>query len=125
VGGAPSRHTGDFVGEEIRSGEACAGPLRGRHVSCLEGFLSKPAVRTVVRSIIFAWLDLLQMESSGSKARRGAAWMWPKEGWPAQHAARSKREAGSQFGGNYHGGAPGAGGAWGAKTNPSKLAIWM
>jgi hypothetical protein len=33
----------------------------------------------------------LRMESSGSKARRGAAWMWPKEGWPAQHGARERR----------------------------------
>jgi hypothetical protein len=48
--------------------------------------------RTGVRSVIFAWLDLLRMESSGSKARRGAAWVWPKEGWPAQHGARERRE---------------------------------
>jgi hypothetical protein len=58
--------------------------------------MSKPADRTVVRSVIFAWLDLLRMESSGSKAiskaRRGAAWMWPKGGWPAQHGARERRE---------------------------------
>jgi hypothetical protein len=65
------------------------------------------------RSAIFAWLDLLRMESSESKVRRGAAWMWPKEGWPAQHGAREKREARSgksvcQFGRNCHGGAPGA-----------------
>jgi hypothetical protein len=54
--------------------------------------MSKPADQTVVRSVIFAWLDLLRMESSGSKARRGAAWMWPKGGWPAQHGARERRE---------------------------------
>jgi hypothetical protein len=64
------------------------------------------------------------MESSGSKARRGAAWMWPKEGWPAQHGAGvSKREAGSQFGRNYHVGAPGGRGYLGGKKNTSKLAM--
>jgi hypothetical protein len=40
-------------------------------------------------------------------------------------AARSKREAGSQFGGNYHGGAPGGRGYLGDKKNPSKLAMAM
>jgi hypothetical protein len=39
-------------------------------------------------------------------------------------AARSKREAGSQFGRNYHGGAPGGRrGYLGGKTNTSKLAM--
>jgi hypothetical protein len=37
-------------------------------------------------------------------------------------AARSKREAGSQFGGNYHGGAPGGRGYLGDKKKTSKLA---
>jgi hypothetical protein len=48
--------------------------------------------RTGIRSVIFAWLDLLRMESSGSKARRGAAWVWPKEGWPAQLVPRSTEQ---------------------------------
>jgi hypothetical protein len=38
-------------------------------------------------------------------------------------AARSKREAGSQFGRNYHGGAPGGRGYLGGKKNTSKLAM--
>jgi hypothetical protein len=88
--------------------------------------MSKPADRTVVRSVIFAWLDLLRMESSGSKARRGATWMWPKEGWPAQHGARERREVSlvEITTGVHH---RGAGGTWGAKKN-SKLAMhgaWM
>jgi hypothetical protein len=66
-----------------------------------KGFISKPAklaVRTAVRSVIFAWLDLLrmEMESSESKARRGAAWMWPKEGWPAQAARSTEQERGGK-----------------------------
>ncbi len=44
------------------------------------------------QSVILAWLDLLRMESSRSKARRGAAWMWLKVGWPAQHVERVRRE---------------------------------
>jgi hypothetical protein len=40
----------------------------------------------------FCLADLLRRESSRSKARRGAAWLCPKEGWPAQHGARARWE---------------------------------
>jgi hypothetical protein len=56
---------------------------------------------------------LLQMESGGSKARRGAAWMWPKEGWAVQHGARERREV--SLVGITTGVHRGAGGTWGAK----------
>jgi hypothetical protein len=52
--------------------------------------------RTGVRSVVFAWLDLLRMESSGSKARRAGRFLGVAEGGLAR-AARSKRAAGSQF----------------------------
>jgi hypothetical protein len=65
------------------------GPLRGSECIVPRALLG---FRTGVRSVIFALLDLLRMESSGSKARRGAAWVWPKGGWPAQHGARERRE---------------------------------
>jgi hypothetical protein len=88
--------------------------------------MSKPAVRTVVRSVIFAWLDLLRMESSESKARRGAAWMWPKEGGlaPAQHGARERREVSLVEITTYHGGAPGGRGYLGGKKIPPNWP-WM
>jgi hypothetical protein len=64
------------------------------HASSPEGFLSALGFRTAARSVIFARPDLLRMEPSGSKARRAGApaWMWPKEGFPAQHGARETRE---------------------------------
>jgi hypothetical protein len=80
-----------------------------------EGFLSALGFRTAARSAIFARPDLLRMESSRSKARRGAAWMWPKGGWPAQHGARGRREVSLvEIATGVHWG---AGGTWGAKTN--------
>jgi hypothetical protein len=68
------------------------------------------------RSVVFAWLDLLRMGSSESKARRGAAWMWPKGGWPAQHGARERREV-SLVEITTGGGAPGGRGYLGGKKN--------
>jgi hypothetical protein len=72
------------------------------------------------RSVSFAWLDLLCMESSGSEARRGAgAWMWPKEGWPAQHGARERWEVSLvEITTGVH---RGAGGTWGAKKHTPNL----
>jgi hypothetical protein len=71
-------------------------------------------------------LASLRMESSGSKARRGAAWMWPKEGWSAQHGARERREVSLvEITTGVH---RGAGGTWGGKhvsghpVRPSKVA---
>jgi hypothetical protein len=49
--------------------------------------------------------------------------MWPKEGWPAQHGARERREVSLEVGGNYHGGAPGGRGYLGDKKRPSTLAM--
>jgi hypothetical protein len=63
-------------------------------------------------------------DSTGASARRGAAWsMWPKEGWPAQHGARERREVSLvEITTGVH---RWAGGTWGLedKTNPSKLAM--
>jgi hypothetical protein len=57
----------------------------------------------------------------GASARRGAAWMWPKEGWPAQHGAIERREVSLvEITTGVH---RGAGGTWGTKKNPSKLAM--
>jgi hypothetical protein len=74
------------------------------------------------RSAICAWLDLLRMESSGSKARRGAAWMWPKEGWPAQHGARARERREVSLVEITTGVHRGAGGAWGAHKKPPGFA---
>ena len=107
----------DFVGEEIRFGEARAALFVGVHAPGLERFLCQFECARPDRSVIFAWLDLLRMESSGSKARRGAAWMWPKEGWPAQHGARERREVSSvEITTGVH---RGAGGTWGTKKIPA------
>jgi hypothetical protein len=85
--------------------------------------------RTAARSVIFAWPDdLLHRESSGSKAHRGVRRLDVAKGELAR-AARSKRDAGSQFGRNHHGprgctgGSVASGRAWVAKKNPTKLAM--
>ena len=113
----------DFVGEEIRFGEVCAALFVGVHASSLERFLCQFECARPERSVVFAWLDLLRMEStSRSKARRGAAWMWPKEGWPAQHGARERREVSLvEITTGVH---RGAGGTWGTKKIP-KYWPWM
>jgi hypothetical protein len=49
--------------------------------------------------------------------RRGAAWMWPKEGWPAQHGARERRGV-SLLVETTTGVHRGGGGTWGAKIIP-------
>jgi hypothetical protein len=69
----------------------------------------------LIDPLFFAWLDLLRMESSRSKARRGAAWMWPKEGWPAQHGARARERREVSLVEITTGVHRGAGGTWGAK----------
>jgi hypothetical protein len=96
------------------------GPLVGVALASLGGLVCQFACARPGRSVIFAWFDLLRMESSGSKARRGAAWMWPKEGWPAQHGARGSRGVSLvEITTGVH---RGAGGTWGAKKR-SKLAM--
>jgi hypothetical protein len=60
-------------------------------------------------------------DSTGASARRGAAWMWPKEGWPAQHGARERREVSLvEITTGVH---RGAGGHLGGKKKTSKLAM--
>jgi hypothetical protein len=59
-------------------------------------------------------------DPTGASARRGAAWMWPKEGWPAQHGARERREV--SLVGITTGVHRGGGGTWGTKK-PTKLAM--
>ena len=61
-------------------------------------------------------------DSTGASARRGAAWMWPKEGWHAQHGARERREVSLvEITTGVH---RGAGGTWGTKKIP-KYWPWM
>jgi hypothetical protein len=68
------------------------------------------------------WPDLLRRESSGSKARRGAASLWPKGGWPAQHGARARWEVSLvEITTGVH---RGAGGTWVAKKAPPNWP-WM
>jgi hypothetical protein len=62
-------------------------------------------------------------DSTGANARRGAAWMWPKEGWPAQHGARERREVSSVFGGKLPRGCTGGPGVPGGQKKTSKLAV--
>jgi hypothetical protein len=86
------------------------------------GFLCQFECAWPDRSVVFELPGLLRMESSGSKARRGAAWMWPKEGWPAQHGARERREVRLvEITTGVH---RGGGGTWGAKTIPPNWP-WM
>jgi hypothetical protein len=61
--------------------------------------------------------------------RRGAAWVWPKEGWHAQHGARERREVSLvETTTGVHRGAGGRGygvpGGWGAKKKPPNWP-WM
>jgi hypothetical protein len=89
------------------------GPLREMLASCLERFLCQFEC-TLSGNRPGSTPCALRMESSGSKARRGAAWMWPKEGWPAQHGARERREVSFvEITTGVH--RRGAGGTWGAK----------
>jgi hypothetical protein len=61
--------------------------------------------------------------STGANARRGAAWMRPKEGWPAQHGARERREVSSvEITTGVHRGAGGTS-CLGDKKKNSKLAM--
>jgi hypothetical protein len=114
---------------EMQIFNSSRGPLR--ESACLgpQRLFAPVRMRFAVQiRVVFARLDLLRMKSSGSKARRGAAWMWmwpkEKEGWPAQHGARRERREVSLVGGrNYHGGGPGGRGYLGGKINTSKLAM--
>jgi hypothetical protein len=49
--------------------------------------------------------------------------MWPKEGWPAQHGARERREVSLVGITTGHGGAPGGRGHLGGGGDTSKLAM--
>jgi hypothetical protein len=61
-------------------------------------------------------------DPTGASARRGAAWMWPKEGWYAQHGARERREVSLvEITTGVH---RGAGGTWGTKKIPPNWP-WM
>jgi hypothetical protein len=88
----PLGHSVTSLARRSRFGEACAGHLVRVHPSGLERLLELYEPTSRKSSVLTGQSTRPGEDPTGASARWGAAWMWPKEGWPAQHGARERRE---------------------------------